>query len=278
VPVSGSWWSSRKTQPGPGTCPGAAVLPRSDGGHPAAAGLGNAALRQLLAAPGHRVRASAQSAPPAARAARRADRAHVRTAAAPAPRPLHRGQQPVPVPGSAAGRRRPARGAHASGYRSVPTVYEHGEFAVRGSLMDLFPMGGPAPAHRPARRRDRLPALLRSRDTAHPAPRRQHRTAPGAGVSPRSGGHPAFPAALVRPLRRRPRPVSPVHGNQRRPRTGGAEYYLPLFFERCETAARLPSPTAALVAVGDHHGAAQRFWRKRRGATRTSISTPAGPC
>ena len=33
----------------------------------------------------------------------------------------------------------------ASGYQCVDTVYEHGEFAVRGALLDLFPMGSEAP-------------------------------------------------------------------------------------------------------------------------------------
>jgi transcription-repair coupling factor (superfamily II helicase) len=33
----------------------------------------------------------------------------------------------------------------ASGYRCVDTVYEHGEFAVRGAIIDLFPMGNPQP-------------------------------------------------------------------------------------------------------------------------------------
>src|SRR5690606_41766035 len=28
----------------------------------------------------------------------------------------------------------------AAGYRCVDTVYEHGEFAVRGALIDLFPL------------------------------------------------------------------------------------------------------------------------------------------
>lgn len=32
-----------------------------------------------------------------------------------------------------------------AGYRAVDTVYEHGEFAVRGSLMDIFPMGSEQP-------------------------------------------------------------------------------------------------------------------------------------
>ncbi|MEX6502465.1 transcription-repair coupling factor [Pseudomonas zhanjiangensis] len=33
----------------------------------------------------------------------------------------------------------------AAGYRCVDTVYEHGEFAVRGALIDLFPMGSEQP-------------------------------------------------------------------------------------------------------------------------------------
>ncbi len=33
----------------------------------------------------------------------------------------------------------------AAGYRCVDTVYEHGEFAVRGALIDLFPMGNALP-------------------------------------------------------------------------------------------------------------------------------------
>ncbi len=33
----------------------------------------------------------------------------------------------------------------AAGYRYVDTVYEHGEFAVRGALIDLFPMGSKQP-------------------------------------------------------------------------------------------------------------------------------------
>ncbi len=33
----------------------------------------------------------------------------------------------------------------AAGYRTVDTVYEHGEFAVRGSLIDLYPMGADHP-------------------------------------------------------------------------------------------------------------------------------------
>ncbi|KAA0875507.1 transcription-repair coupling factor [Nitrincola tapanii] len=32
-----------------------------------------------------------------------------------------------------------------AGYQAVNTVYEHGEFAIRGSIIDIFPMGSPHP-------------------------------------------------------------------------------------------------------------------------------------
>ena len=32
-----------------------------------------------------------------------------------------------------------------AGYRAVDTVYEHGEFAARGALLDVFPMGSASP-------------------------------------------------------------------------------------------------------------------------------------
>ena len=37
------------------------------------------------------------------------------------------------------------RDLEASGYLCVESVYEHGEFAVRGSILDIFPMGGMQP-------------------------------------------------------------------------------------------------------------------------------------
>ncbi|TVP90103.1 MAG: transcription-repair coupling factor, partial [Pseudomonadaceae bacterium] len=37
------------------------------------------------------------------------------------------------------------RDLDASGYRCVDTVYEHGDYAVRGALLDLFPMGSRQP-------------------------------------------------------------------------------------------------------------------------------------
>ena len=41
---------------------------------------------------------------------------------------------------------------------------------------------------------------------------------------------------------------------------GGAEYYLPLFFDACASLLDYLPAGAALIAVGDHYEAAQRFW------------------
>ena len=54
-----------------------------------------------------------------------------------------------------------------SGYASVSQVSAPGEFALRGSLFDVFPMGAQhAAAHRPVRRRDRGHPRVRPRDAA----------------------------------------------------------------------------------------------------------------
>ncbi|MEX2320413.1 MAG: transcription-repair coupling factor, partial [Saccharospirillum sp.] len=37
------------------------------------------------------------------------------------------------------------RQLESAGYRATDTVYQHGEFAVRGSILDIFPMGSEQP-------------------------------------------------------------------------------------------------------------------------------------
>ena len=56
-----------------------------------------------------------------------------------------------------------------SGYCRVPQVSEHGEFAVRGSLIDVFPMGSGRPhSNRLLRRRYRVAALFFRGNAADP--------------------------------------------------------------------------------------------------------------
>ena len=68
-----------------------------------------------------------------------------------------------------------------AGYASVSQVVSPGEFAVRGSLLDVFPMGATTPAaHRPVRRRDRGHPPLRPGDAALAGFARQGAPAAGA--------------------------------------------------------------------------------------------------
>jgi transcription-repair coupling factor (superfamily II helicase) len=148
-----------------------------------------------------------------------------------------------------------------SGYRSVPTVYEHGEFAVRGSLIDLYPMGSDLPL-----RIDLLDDEIDSLRCFDPETQRTLRRVDSIELLPAR----EFPLDRggIRRFQQNWYARFDVDHDQcplfteisagRAP--GGAEYYLPLFFERCETLLDYLPPTAALVAIGDHHGAAQRFF------------------
>ena len=91
-----------------------------------------------------------------------------------------------------------------AGYRAVDTVTERGEFAVRGSLVDIFPMGGTNPV-RIDLFDDEIDSLRlfdadsqrtvsRGRQRAHPA---------GAGDAHRCGRNRPLPSSLAPYLRRR---------------------------------------------------------------------------
>jgi hypothetical protein len=127
-----------------------------------------------------------------------------------------------------------------SGYQCVSQVIAHGEFAVRGALLDVFPMGSQrAAAHRPVRRRGGVhphlrpgqPALLDKLEQVRMLPAREYpftddeaiagfrqRWRAAIDADPKAsliyrevsegrmpGRHRVLPAAV---LRRRPRPCS----------------------------------------------------------------------
>ena len=112
----------------------------------APARLGGTAVRPVLAPPRHHLRAAADALRAAADAARLPDRRGRHAAAAPAAAPLRRRDGPSSSRAasgscsspSASGSSRPA--TRASARWSAP-----GEFAVRGSLLDVFPMGTATP-------------------------------------------------------------------------------------------------------------------------------------
>ena len=152
-----------------------------------------------------------------------------------------------------------------AGYACVSQVMEHGEYAVRGSLFDLFPMGADAPI-----RIDLLDDEIESLRTFDPDSQRS------AGRVERIDLLPAreFPTS--------PEAVSGFRGAWRRRFEGdpsrcpiyrevtqggwpaGIEYYLPLFFEETATLMDFLPPGAVVVLTEDVHDAARAFWADTR--------------
>ncbi|CAN5192321.1 transcription-repair coupling factor [soil metagenome] len=153
------------------------------------------------------------------------------------------------------------RNLEAAGYVSVPQVVEHGEFAVRGALIDLFPMGSAAPL-----RIDLFDDEIESIRSFDPD------TQLSTGKQKRIRLLPAREYPLtedgIRGFRGRFR--ARFEGDPMRAQIyrevsdgiapGGIDYYLPLFHER--TAAffdYLPAGTTC-VTLGDGAAAAAEAW------------------
>ncbi len=139
-----------------------------------------------------------------------------------------------------------------SGYRCVSQVIEHGEFAIRGSLLDLYPMGSPLPF-----RIDLLDEEIESIRTFDPETQRSAENRDAIKLLPAR----EFPLDRegIRHFRQRFRAhfegdpqASPVYREISRGITpGGLEYFMPLFFEQTETLFDyLPENTCILLLDG----------------------------
>ena len=148
-----------------------------------------------------------------------------------------------------------------SGYRHVSQVMEHGEYCVRGSLFDLFPMGSDRP-YRIDLLDDEIDTIrtfdpetqlsTEQVDTIHLMPAREFPLHQEAIDRFRQGFRREFPGDPQRsPLYR------DVSDGLAPP---GIEYYLPLFFERTMTLFDyLPRDSLVLALEGIDDAAAQ-FW------------------
>ena len=148
-----------------------------------------------------------------------------------------------------------------NGYRCVETVLEHGEYAVRGALLDVFPMGSQVPY-----RIDLMDDEIETLRTFDPESQRTIERVEFIKVLPAR----EFPLSKEAISRFQMNWYEAFDGDPdacpafteisagRVP--GGAEYYLPLFFNECGTVFDYLPSQSALVMVGDHHGAAQRYW------------------
>jgi len=148
-----------------------------------------------------------------------------------------------------------------NGYRAVDTVYEHGEYAIRGSLLDIYPMGSALPY-----RIDLFDNEIETLRTFDPESQRTIAKVDSIRLLP-AREFPLHPQAIQRFQMNWYRsfdsdpdncPTFTEISEGRVP--SGAEYYLPLFFETCGKVFDYLPPTSAVITLGDHYGASQRFW------------------
>ncbi|MDG2048001.1 MAG: transcription-repair coupling factor [Halioglobus sp.] len=150
-----------------------------------------------------------------------------------------------------------------NGYLNVETVYEHGEFALRGSLIDVYPMGTDLPF-----RIDLLDSEIDSVRTFDPETQRTVAKVDGINLLP-AREYPLEPAAVRRfqmnwyDSFEVDHDLCPTYTDVSAGRSpGGCEYYLPLFFEQCATLFDYFPDNTAIITTGDHHGVAQHFWKE----------------
>ncbi|MBS0381615.1 MAG: transcription-repair coupling factor [Proteobacteria bacterium] len=155
------------------------------------------------------------------------------------------------------------RRLEASGYRHVPQVGEHGEFAVRGALLDIFPMGSAEPY-----RIELFDDAIESIRAFDPETQRSSHPVDAVKLLPAR----EFPLTdeAMRAFRDRLRerfPIDvrrcPLYQDMKQGVTpAGIEYYLPLFFEATETLFDYLGGDALFVLGRGALDAAEPFWKQ----------------
>ncbi len=165
-----------------------------------------------------------------------------------------------------------------AGYSHVTQVVSPGEYAVRGGLIDLFPMGSAVPY-----RVDLFDDEIDSIRTFDPDSQRSLYPVPAVRLLP-GREFPMDDAARGR-FRNRWREL--LEGDPTKSRiykdmgagvaTAGIEYYLPLFFEDTATVFDYVGPDATVVLHGDLETAFQRFWTDTKDRYRLVQGDPERP-
>ena len=165
-----------------------------------------------------------------------------------------------------------------AGYSHVTQVVSPGEYAVRGGLIDLFPMGSSVPF-----RVDLFDDEIDSIRTFDPDSQRSLYPVPEVRLLP-GREFPMDDDARAR-FRRRWREL--LEGDPTKSRiykdigngvaTAGIEYYLPLFFDETATVFDYIGTKSTLVLHGDLEPAFQRFWQDTRERFRLVQGDPDRP-
>jgi transcription-repair coupling factor (superfamily II helicase) len=165
-----------------------------------------------------------------------------------------------------------------AGYSHVTQVVSPGEYAVRGGLIDLFPMGSLVPF-----RVDLFDDEIDSIRTFDPDSQRSLYPVPEVRLLPGR----EFPMDEAARAKFRSRWRELLEGDPTKSRiykdigagiaTAGIEYYLPLFFEETATVFDYLGPDATVVLHGDLESAFQRFWQDTRDRYRLVQGDPERP-
>ncbi|VAX12774.1 Transcription-repair coupling factor [hydrothermal vent metagenome] len=149
----------------------------------------------------------------------------------------------------------------ASGYNCVSTVMEHGEFAVRGSLLDLYPMGS-REAYRIELFDDEIesirmfdPETQRSADKVN-----QIRLLPARECPLNKDGISHFRQAFRAKFTGNAHNCPLYRDISNGMATPGIEYYLPLFFEQTATLFDYLPDNTLLLNLENIEAAAETFW------------------
>ena len=149
-----------------------------------------------------------------------------------------------------------------AGYSSVTNVVATGEFAVRGGILDIFPMGSEAPY-----RLDMFDDEIDSIKTFDPdsqrtlAPVSEIRLLPAHEFPTDADAQKIFRARFREEIDGNPADAAVYKAVSSGHFGAGVEYYLPLFFEdECATLFDYIGADAVAVCIGDMHAEAARFW------------------
>ncbi|EIK53874.1 transcription-repair coupling factor [Stutzerimonas stutzeri TS44] len=169
----------------------------------------------------------------------------------------------------------------AAGYRCVDTVYEHGEFAVRGALIDIFPMGSALPY-----RIDLFDDEIETLRTFDPENQRSIDKVESIRLLPArefplkkeavTGFRARFRERFDVDFRR-----CPIYQDLSTGITpAGIEYYLPLFYEETATLFDYLPEDSQVFSLPGIEQAAEGFWndvRNRYGERRVDPQRPLLP-
>lgn len=152
-----------------------------------------------------------------------------------------------------------------AGYTHVSQVVSPGEYAVRGGLIDLFPMGSPVP-YRVDLFGDEVDSIRTfdpdSQRSLYPVP--EVRLLPGREFPMDDEARAAFRARWREKMEGDPTKVRLYKDIGTGIATAGIEYYLPLFFDSTATIFEYLGAKATLALHGDIDESLKRFWTDTR--------------